>query len=168
MSRSGYTEDCDGWDLIRWRGQVASALRGKRGQDFLREMLMALDSLPAKRLIAEELEADGEVCALGSVGRARGLDMSSLDPCDHKDLAGVFGVAHQMIQEIEYENDEFRTEDPERRFARIRAWVVSQVIVRPEELEPQEEPANLFLNCGDCGLDQGWADGACPRCGRRP
>ena len=140
MSRSGYTEDCDGWDLIRWRGQVASALRGKRGQDFLREMLVALDSLPTKRLIAEELEADGEVCALGSVGRARGLDMSSLDPRDHEDLADVFGVAHQMIQEIEWENDGFGTEDPGRRFSRIRAWVVSQIIVRPEELEPQDGP----------------------------
>lgn len=32
MSRSGYSEDLDMWDLIRWRGAVKSALRGKRGQ----------------------------------------------------------------------------------------------------------------------------------------
>ena len=38
----------------------------------------------------------------------------------------------------------------------------------PAAPEPQEEPANLFLSCGDCGLDQGWADGACPRCGKMP
>ena len=38
MSRSGYSDDLDNWDLIRWRGQVSSAIRGKRGQGFLREL----------------------------------------------------------------------------------------------------------------------------------
>ena len=42
MSRSGYSEDVDdNWDHIRWRGQVASAIKGKRGQRMLREMLGA-------------------------------------------------------------------------------------------------------------------------------
>lgn len=45
MSRSGYSEELDQWDLIRWRGQVASAIRGKRGQAFLRAMLAALSLL---------------------------------------------------------------------------------------------------------------------------
>lgn len=57
MSRSGYTEDCDGWDLIRWRGAVASAIRGKRGQAFLREALAALDAMPEKQLISHDLVA---------------------------------------------------------------------------------------------------------------
>ena len=34
MSRSGYTDECDGWELVRWRGAVNSAIRGKRGQAF--------------------------------------------------------------------------------------------------------------------------------------
>lgn len=60
MSRSGYTEDCeDDWALIRWRGAVNSAIRGKRGQAFLREMLAALDVMPEKRLIAGNLVFDG-------------------------------------------------------------------------------------------------------------
>jgi hypothetical protein len=50
MGRAGYSEDCDGWALIRWRGAVTSAIRGKRGQAFLREMLDALDALPVKRI----------------------------------------------------------------------------------------------------------------------
>ena len=29
MSRSGYTDECDGWELVRWRGAVNSAIRGK-------------------------------------------------------------------------------------------------------------------------------------------
>lgn len=61
MSRSGYTEDCDdNWQLIRWRGAVASAIRGKRGQAFLRELLAALDAMPEKRLIADALVFDGQ------------------------------------------------------------------------------------------------------------
>jgi hypothetical protein len=46
MSRSGYSDDHSEWDLIRWRGAVASAIRGKRGQAFLRELLVALDAMP--------------------------------------------------------------------------------------------------------------------------
>lgn len=30
MSRSGYNDDIDNWQMIKWRGQVASAVRGKR------------------------------------------------------------------------------------------------------------------------------------------
>lgn len=43
MSRSGYSDDCD--DPLqegRWRAAVNSAIRGKRGQAFLREALAAL------------------------------------------------------------------------------------------------------------------------------
>ncbi|KGC50992.1 hypothetical protein DO66_5867 [Burkholderia pseudomallei] len=36
MSRSGYSDDCGGWSLIRWRGAVNSAIKGARGQKFLR------------------------------------------------------------------------------------------------------------------------------------
>jgi hypothetical protein len=68
MSRSGYSDDCDQWDMIRWRGAVASSIRGARGQAFLKEMLAALDALPEPKLIAEELESDGAVCAIGAVG----------------------------------------------------------------------------------------------------
>lgn len=59
MSRSGYSEDYDGdhWDLIRWRGAVASSIRGKRGQAFLREALAALDAMPEKKLITGDLIA---------------------------------------------------------------------------------------------------------------
>lgn len=35
MSRSGYSDDCYGWELICWRGAVNSAIKGKRGQSFL-------------------------------------------------------------------------------------------------------------------------------------
>ena len=88
MSRSGYVDDFDEqWSLIRWRGAVRSAIKGARGQAFLREMLEALEAMPDKRLIEEELEQNGEVCALGSVGLKRGIDMKALDPDDNDALS---------------------------------------------------------------------------------
>lgn len=133
MSRSGYAEsgdyDFDQWAFIRWSGALASTLRGRRGQAFLRELLAALDALPQKRLVAEVLEAGGEVCALGAMGRARGTDMSSTDPEDPSSVAGLFGVNEKLARELMYQNDESgpRTESPEQRFTRVRAWVVGRI-----------------------------------------
>lgn len=115
--------------MIRWRGAVASAIRGKRGQAFLKEMLAAMDALPEKRLIARELEKEGEVCALGSVGRLRRLDMSEIDPDDREAVAGNFGVPYSLACEVMYENDEgsWSYETPEQRFVRVRKWVEQRV-----------------------------------------
>lgn len=145
--RSGYHDDLDNLDLGRWRGQVASALRGQRGQRFLRELIAALDALPEKRLIPDDLEKEGEVCALGSVGRNRGLDMSALDPHDHSQLSGVFDIPHQLIAEIEYLNDEggygqsaegewLRT--PENRWVEVRAWAERNL--KPDAVAMTDEP----------------------------
>ena len=70
MSRSGYSDDWDIGDNSGWlyRGAVERAIKGKRGQAFLKEMLAAMDALPEPKLIAEELEQEGAVCAIGSVG----------------------------------------------------------------------------------------------------
>lgn len=125
MSRSGYSEDIEQWTLIRWRGAVASAIRGSRGQAFLREMLAAMDALPEKKLVASELEADGQVCAIGSVGRARGIDMSKIDPEDCDRVAGKFGISGALTKEIVWLNDEDGPwqETPENRFLRMRRWI---------------------------------------------
>ena len=131
MSRSGYVDDCDEWALIRWRGAVASAIRGKRGQALLREMLVALDAMPEKELISDELIQDGDVCALGVVGIARGLDMAKVDPEEYEQVANLFGISEALVREIEAENDDgaFYGETPEQRWARMRKWVVSKIAV---------------------------------------
>lgn len=135
MSRSGYSEECDeDWGFIRWRGAVASAIRGKRGQAFLKEILAALDAMSEKRLIANDLEQEGAVCAIGSVGKTRGIDMSSLDPEDYHTVAATFGIARALAQEIVYENDEggpsyWGKETPEERYTRMRKWIASLILV---------------------------------------
>jgi hypothetical protein len=142
MSRSGYSDDgSDNWSLICWRGAVNSALRGKRGQDFLKELAEAMDAMPVKRLVTEELQAEGEFCTLGVVGNARNLDMSVIDPGDPEAVAGKFGLAGAMVREIVWENDEhpgvygtkpdgstgWRRETPEERWIRMRKWVNSHI-----------------------------------------
>lgn len=123
MSRSGYSDDYDQWSLIRWRGQVASAIRGKRGQAFLRELIAALEEMPKKQLIRQELRKDSDVCALGAVGARRGINLEALDPDDYEVIAHEFGIAHQLVQEIEFENDEHGDRDtPEERWNRIHKW----------------------------------------------
>lgn len=129
MSRSGYSEDCYGIALINWRGAVASAIRGKRGQEFLYEMLHALAALPERKLIDGELIHDGAVCAIGAVGKARGIDMSGIDVEDREAVAKLFGIAPALAAEIVYMNDEGSySESPEARFSRMRAWIESELV----------------------------------------
>lgn len=131
MSRSGYDDDCDGWDLIRWRGAVASAIRGARGQAFLKEMLAALDAMPEHKLVQGELEQHGEVCAIGAVGKARGVDMATIDPEDRDQVAKAFNISPALAAEIVFENDEaagyWSKETPEARWGRMRRWVEGHI-----------------------------------------
>ena len=129
MSRSGYNDDCEQWALICWRGTVNSAIKGARGQALLAKLIAALDALPEKRLIATELEQEGAVCAIGAVGRARGVNMSDLDPDDPERVSSTFGIALAMTREITYVNDEcgHHKETPEERFVRMRRWAKDEI-----------------------------------------
>lgn len=165
MSRSGYCDDCDDpLALGRWRAQVKSATRGKRGQKLLRDMLAALDAMPEKRLITHEIEVsheadlkhaeqwaeiaqcdvgyyfenllkrrdgvrNGDVCALGALGRVRGMDMADLDPECSENVAAAFDIAEPLAREIVFWNDEAGPyqETPEQRWQRMRRWIESQI-----------------------------------------
>lgn len=134
MSRSGYVDDRESeWGFITWRGAVMAAIRGKRGQAFLEEMLQAMAVLPEPKLINYDLERDGAVCAIGAVGKARGLDMTGLDPDDYETVAAKFGIARALAQEIFYLNDEASSynETPERRFERMRHWIEENLFEGP-------------------------------------
>lgn len=138
MSRSGYSgysEDYDSdWQVIMWRGAVSSAIRGKRGQKLLRELATNMDAMPDKRLIAHELVQDGDVCALGVVGKARGIEIEKIDPEDSSTVAAKFDIAEALAREIVWVNDEegCHTETPEERFRRVRAWVSQHILEAAE------------------------------------
>lgn len=148
MSRSGYIEDFDRDDgalmLGRWRAQVASALRGKRGQCFLLDLVTALDALPEKKLVKGELEdGEGAVCAIGSVARLRAIALEEIDTYDYEQLSSIFDIAEQLAQETMHVNDDAypRCTD-EARWGFVRAWALRHL--HPETLigEPElvEEP----------------------------
>ena len=159
MSRSGYTDDEDvPGQFAMWRGTVASAIRGKRGQKMLRDLLAALDAMPQKRLITSHLvDNEGEVCALGALGKHRGVDLSHCEQlidadgyCEDSEalasrLSKAFDIATPLAQEIQYLNDERcdfkyvgnerRAYTPEERWEEMRKWVASK-IKNPAETKP--------------------------------
>jgi hypothetical protein len=118
------------WAHIRWRGQVASATRGKRGQQLIKDAIEALDALPEKKLIARDLECNGQYCTLGAVGAKRGIDLKPLDPEDYEAVAATFDVASPLAREIVFMNDEWGNYDetPEGRWFRMRNWLASQLV----------------------------------------
>lgn len=148
MSRSGYTDDCENLNL--YRGTVEQAIRGKRGQALLRDLRTALDALPERKLIYGAIEAGGEVCALGAVGRLRGLTMPSVSPDDYGDsryeLAKLLNVAPCLAAEVQYINDEanWQTETPEQRFERVSKWVDANLRPVTPHSEQRESLQDLW------------------------
>jgi hypothetical protein len=115
MSRSGYSEDCEtDWAWICWRGAVNSGINGKRGQKLLKELLVALDEMRDKKLIANDLVSDGQYCALGVVGKKRDINLNELDPQDSELVAKQFDISNALAREIVFMNDEggFYSETP--------------------------------------------------------
>lgn len=127
MSRSHYSEDGTTWDFIRWRGAVSQAIRSKRGQFLLKELLDALDEMPVKKLARNALvTADGEYCALGVLGKKRGLPLEMIDPEDPEAVAKAFAVAPALVKEIAFENDDdffYCNLSPQGRWNYMRQWV---------------------------------------------
>lgn len=143
MSRSGYVDGFwDDDDNTAWlyRGAVQRAIQGKRGQAFLREMLEAMDAMPEKKLASGVLVGSGgEVCAMGAVVKARGLDVTGLD-IEDRDAVGAFvGIAPSLAAEIAFENDEagdfgsVPDATPEARWVRMRGWIQANLLPATKE-----------------------------------
>ena len=131
MNRSNYIDDCDldPLDFGRWRGQVAATIRGRRGQAFLRELAAAMDAMPEKVLIANELiDVEGDCCTIGVVCKARGIDVSAIDIECPSSVGKAVGISHQLAAEIEYLNDYWQDETPAARWQRMRRWVDQHIV----------------------------------------
>jgi hypothetical protein len=141
MSRSGWSDDYDAtqWDYIRWAGAQKAAINGARGQTMLRDLVTALDAMPVKELASHEwVRIDGPACALGVLGRSRGLetDMADLDPDNDQSpdrAAQMLGIAPTLARLVVWENDDAGpwNETPAERWKRIRDWVSRQIIAKP-------------------------------------
>ena len=142
MSRHGYVDDYDFDEdanllMGRWQGRVKSAMRGKRGQEFFRDLIAALDAMPVKELHAHNVSGTC-LCAMGAVGAYRGVDLSDqqedLDEPygDHEGATertgAALNIAPSMAREVAYENDEGPLrETPAHRWDRMRRWAVSKL-----------------------------------------
>lgn len=130
MSRSGYSDDCEYLDL--YRGTVERSIKGKRGQKFLKELAKAMDDMPTRILITNELTNKDGDCPIGVICRNRNIDTSKVDYNDPDAVAKLVNISRSMAAEIEYENDEGKYgffETPEERWVRMRKWIKEQILV---------------------------------------
>lgn len=151
MDRAGYVEDYDYDDdwalrLGRWRGRVASATRGKRGQKFLKLALKALDQMDDKRLAHNTFGVGdgGCMCLMSSIatetGRAsvlskvaRAGEVDEYGYCDDPEyanglLAGAFDIASPLSQELVHLNDSgCYGETPSQRWRRMRDTISTMI-----------------------------------------
>lgn len=148
MSRSGYVDDCETLGL--YRHAVDRAIKGTRGQPFLREMAAAMDAMDERVLIEGELvNSEGDCCAIGTVCKARGTDLSKVDYDDPDSVGKAMGIAQSMAAEIVYINDECAKgftltnglrcdETSESRWLRVRKWIDEQ-ITQPASLITEDQ-----------------------------
>ena len=110
--------DFDDYDHEPWMegqavGALRSAIRGRRGQQLLRDLVAGLDALPKPELAAGALEdpETGCVCALGAVRLQRGSEAVPLrfDPTDEdvdwRELAEPFDISETLANAVVSENE---------------------------------------------------------------
>ena len=150
MSRL-YQNDCDfdPWMEGQQAGALRSAIRGNRGQRFLRDLVAGLDALPEPKLSAGALEDEetGCCCAFGAVRRYRGADAVPLyfDPreedLDPPHFAEPFDVAKALAWEVVEANENWSTSNCEatmrQRWAHVRAWATRHLPAHVKEGEAQ-------------------------------
>lgn len=114
-----------------------SAIRGKRGQAFLRRLAEAMDAMPEKRLIASALRTGSDRCALGllasePLSASEGVDefYGDWDKNFLAKLSKELDISRSLVREIAFQNDECTVEineTPEARWVRMRTWVRSRI-----------------------------------------
>jgi len=140
MSRYCNSDDYDyePWMEGQAAGAMRSAIRGRRGQRLLRDLIAGLDALPKPELAAGSLEdpETGCVCALGAVrlqrqqnGHTVLLPFDPTDPdIDWRDLAEPFDISETLANEVVSVNDGYFASNDEvarrRRWQEVRNWAV--------------------------------------------
>lgn len=97
--RINYSDEED-WpgQFALWDANCRRSIKGKVGQQELRELKAALLAMPEKRLIRDALvNEDGECCAIAAYGRHKGLDLSKFDPEYDSDEVGIAGGMPRLV-----------------------------------------------------------------------
>lgn len=135
-----YDDDSDPCQEGLIAGALRSAVQGKRGQQFLRDLVQALDALPLPELAAGALEDEetGCCCAFGAVRRLRGADAVPLwfNPMEEDmtpdNLAEPFNVSETLAWAVVQANEDGMTGNDEStrrlRWKEVRNWAVQRLI----------------------------------------
>ena len=122
-----------------WQANCKRSCRGRKGRAVLRELENALLALPEPKLGYDVLvESTGEVCAIGSLMVQRKVDAgmsreqaiaecSTADPYETEETGVELGMPSLVAWSAAVENDEYSTETPEERHARMLKWVRSHL-----------------------------------------
>lgn len=119
-----------------WQANCRRSLHGRKGQHALRQLRDELLSMTGKRLIADDLAANGEVCAVGALMRANGVPQSELEELDDTDdtdriAAKRCGIPPLVAWKLVELNDielELRDFTPEQRYERVLAWAQQHIV----------------------------------------
>lgn len=129
--------------LELYRANTERAIKGKRGQAFLRELEAALLALPEKRLAEGGFICAGEVCALAALalhrkcaeGKTRSEALMLIDEelgasDDPGFIAAKMKTSFNLAWEIMYLNDDeyrFGEMTPELRYEAMLKWVRKEI-----------------------------------------
>lgn len=163
MSRATSWEDDEPYPNASalFQANVDRALKGKKGQTFLREIESALLAMPEKKLIGSAVCEGGQVCLLGAVaveravknGKSRadalaelekeakehgqyepeGVNWDEADDETLEYLRSLLGIKQfPLAWTFVHENDECHVRTPEERYERMLKWV--QRNIKGEEI----------------------------------
>jgi hypothetical protein len=114
-----------------FRANVDRSLRGKKGQQELRELRDALLALRKKRLIAGALtDTKGNVCAIGAYAKHKGMDPASfylwkIDPLVLGESCGMPDLVAWRI--VEMNDVDLAGINPNHRYDMMLGWVESKI-----------------------------------------
>jgi hypothetical protein len=148
MSKKRDGESDDPLDWGRYEAAKRSAIRGRRGQRLLRDLIEGLDALPKPELSAGALgdRRNGCVCALGAVALQRGekFDKLAKDNGEWGPDGIVFDalldISVTLANEVMSTNDDWcdgsnMKADRRSRWRHVKAWAENQIISKNETTE---------------------------------
>ena len=129
--RINYTDEEDHPGQFElWQANCERSLRGKLGQQELRELRAALLEMSDKRLILVALqEEDGGVCAVGAYAKYKGFDLSIFDPEEETAEVGIEAGMPRLVawKVVEVNDLQFSHLTEEQRYEKMLAWVESKI-----------------------------------------
>jgi hypothetical protein len=150
MSRFEYDDYDSTITQEMWQHNVDLALRGRKGQKALRELLLALDAVPGHRLIRDYLvnPEQGEACAVGAwlaykrIASGQTTDWNDTLRALYQQYGETEGwetgdigrrelrVTGTLAQHIAYRNDDYyrSATTPEQLWQATYDWVRSQIV----------------------------------------